>query len=153
MIQYKQKIEAIVIGASAGGIDALEIILTSLPESFSLPIIVVLHLPPDDPSILPQVFSHKIKMKVLEANEKELLNAGTVYFAPPAHHLLIEKNKTFSLTVESPVFFSRPSIDILFKSAADVYGKALVGILLTGANQDGALGLKKIKEMDKINKL
>ena len=146
MISLTKKIEAIVIGASAGGIQAVEKILSALPESYSLPIIIVIHLPANERSLLPEVFKHRLKMKVKEVNEKETIESGTVYFAPSAHHVLIEKNKTFSLSIEEPVLFSRPSIDILFKTAADCYGENLVGILLTGANEDGAQGLKKIKE-------
>lgn len=138
--------EAVVIGASAGGIEALGIILSMLPATYPLPIIIVLHLPSGQPSFLPEIFQHKIKLKVIEANEKETIMPGTVYFAPPSHHLLIEKNRTFSLNLEAPVFYSRPSIDILFKSASDTYGKNLVGILLTGANVDGASGLKEIRD-------
>lgn len=146
MTLFTKKIEAIVIGASAGGIKALKKILTPLPESYPLPIIIVLHIPPGEISLLPEIFSYKLKLKVKEAEEKDSINAGTVYFAPPGRHLLIKENKIFSLSIEDRVHFSRPSIDVLFKSAADSYGESLVGILLTGANQDGALGLKKIKE-------
>lgn len=146
MIPFTKKIEAVVIGASAGGIEALKKILPALPESFPIPIIIVLHIPAEEPSLLAEVFKHKLKLQVKEANDKESIQAGTVYFAQSGHHLFIEENKTFSLNKEKPVHFSRPSIDVLFKSAADSYGESLVGILLTGANEDGAQGLKKIKE-------
>lgn len=146
MIKFTKKMEAVVIGASAGGIEALKKILYDLPESFSLPVIIVLHLPAGQPSLLPGLFKHKLKLKVKEAEQLESIKGGTVYFAPPGHHLVIEKNKTFSLTLEAPVHFSRPSIDVLFESVAKSFGESLVGILLTGANEDGAMGLKKIKE-------
>lgn len=147
MIHFKTKIEAVVIGASAGGIDALEKILPALPESFPSPIIVVLHLPQNQPSHLAEIFEHKVKLKVKEAIEKENIKGGTIYFAPPGRHLVIENNKTFDLTTEEPVLFSRPSIDVLFKSAAEAYRENVVGILLTGASEDGAMGLKKINEL------
>ncbi|MDD4972714.1 MAG: chemotaxis protein CheB [Bacteriovorax sp.] len=146
MIPFTQKIEAVVIGTSAGGIEALEKILSVLSESYPLPIIIVLHLPAGKPSLLPEVFKHKVKLKVKEAAEKESIKPGIIYFAPPGHHLIIEKNKTFSLTLDEPILFSRPSIDVLFKSAAQTFGESLLGILLTGASEDGAMGLKNIKE-------
>lgn len=146
MNMFTNNIEAVVIGASAGGIEALDILLSALPETFSLPIIIVLHIPGGMPSLLTNIFESKVKLKVKEAVEKEYIEGGTIYFSPPGYHLLIEKDKTFSLSNEEPVRYSRPSIDILFESAADAYGDKLAGILLTGANEDGALGLKKIKE-------
>lgn len=150
MIPNAKKIEAVVIGASAGGIEALKKILPALPKTYPLPIIIVLHIPAGEPSLLPEVFRDKIKLKVKEANDKETIEPGTIYFAPSSYHLLIEENKTFSLSIKEPVLFSRPSIDILFQSAAKAYGESLVGILLTGANKDGAMGLKKIKEANGI---
>ncbi|HXH75903.1 MAG TPA: chemotaxis protein CheB [Bacteriovoracaceae bacterium] len=138
--------EAIVIGTSAGGIKALEKILSGLPATFSLPIIVVLHISAEYPSQLAELFRNKISLGTKEAEEKDLIKKGMVYFAPPGYHLLIEKDKSFSLTTEAPVHFSRPSIDVMFDSAADAFGEGLVGIILTGASRDGALGLRKIKE-------
>lgn len=145
-ISKLNNIEVVVIGTSAGGIKALKEILPHLPEDYFVPIIIVLHIPEGQPSLLPEIFESKLKLKVKEADEKETFQAGTVYFSPPGYHLLIENNKTFSLTIEEAVHFSRPSIDVLFESAAESYGDSVVGILLTGANTDGALGLKKIKE-------
>lgn len=142
-----KRIEAIVIGASAGGIDALRIILPSLPDAYPFPVIIVLHLPADQPSLLSEIFAPKVLLRVKEADEKEPISAGTIYFAPPGYHLLIESNHTFSFSLELTVQFSRPSIDVLFETAADAYGKGLVGVLLTGANEDGAQGLKRIEEM------
>jgi len=135
------KIKAIVIGASAGGISALQDILTGLPADFGLPIIVLLHLPENRESKLVELFAHFIKMPVREARDKDQIVAGTLYFASAGYHLSVEVDYSFSLSCEAPVFFSRPSIDVLMESAAHVYGKALLGILLTGANQDGANGL------------
>lgn len=138
--------KAVVIGASAGGIHALRKILSLLPDTYSFPIIIVLHVSASHRSTLPEVFKGIVKLPVKEAQEKEDIIGGTIYFAPPGYHLLIESDHTFSLSNEEPVYFSRPSIDVTFESAAYVYGKNLSGILLTGASQDGAMGLKKIKE-------
>ncbi|CAN7728667.1 chemotaxis protein CheB [Rhizobium sp. LjRoot98] len=133
--------EAIVIGASAGALEALSVILPSLPKDFALPIIIVVHIPPDKRSVLSELFRAKCHVHVLEAEDKEPLEASTAYFAPPDYHLLVETNNTLGLSSEDPVLFSRPSIDVLFESAADVYGPRLTAILLTGANQDGAKGM------------
>lgn len=136
--------EAIVIGASAGALEALSVILPSLPADFPASIIVVVHIPPDKRSVLAQLFQAKCRIKVIEAEDKEPLAPATAYFAPPDYHLLIEDKLTLSLTNEEPVLFSRPSIDVLFESAADVYGSNVIAILLTGANQDGARGLAAV---------
>ncbi|WP_422949310.1 chemotaxis protein CheB [Undibacterium sp. TC4M20W] len=132
------------IGASAGGISALQDILTGLPADYGLPIIVLLHLPENRESKLVELFAHFVKLPVREARDKDIISAGTIYFASAGYHLSIETDYSFSLSCEAPVFFSRPSIDILMESAAHVYGRRLVGILLTGANQDGAYGLSCI---------
>jgi two-component system chemotaxis response regulator CheB len=134
-------IEAVVIGASAGAIEALSVILPALPREFLLPVIIVVHVPPDKTSILAELFRDKCAVRVVEAEDKDRLQPGTVYFAPPGYHLLVEMDKTLSLSGDPPVFFSRPSIDVLFESAADAYGPALLAIIMTGANQDGALGI------------
>ena len=144
-IQAKlQRIKAVVIGASAGGVDALMDILPGLPASFGLPLLVVLHLPQSRHSQLAEIFGRRTSLQVREAADKETLTPGTLYFAPPGYHLLVETDHSLSLSCEAHVHFSRPSIDVLMESAADVYGSALAAILLTGANADGALGLDKI---------
>jgi two-component system chemotaxis response regulator CheB len=137
-------IQAIAIGTSAGGLEALSVILPALPQSFKLPIFVVVHVPPDRRSLLPELFRAKCRIPVREPEDKEPIADGTVYFAPPDYHLLVEKDNYLSLSSDEPVFYSRPSIDVLFESAADVYGPALMAIILTGANQDGAAGIKGI---------
>ena len=136
--------EAIVMGASAGALEALSVILPALPGDFHAPIIVVVHIPPDKRSVLAELFRAKCRIRVIEVEDKEPLQPASAYFAPPDYHLLVEDKKTLGLTNEEPVLFSRPSIDVLFESAADVYGAALTGILLTGANHDGAMGLAAI---------
>jgi two-component system chemotaxis response regulator CheB len=138
--------EAVVIGASAGALEALSIILPGLPADYGLPVCVVVHLPPNKKSLLTDLFQTKCCVKVREADDKEPICAGTVYFAPPGYHLLIERDKSLSLSNDEPVLYSRPSVDVLFESAADAYGPGLIGIVLTGANQDGARGLKAVAE-------
>jgi len=140
----KKRTEAVAIGASSGGIDALFSILPELPANYPFPILTVIHLPPDKESLLSEIFSARCKLKVCEAEDKQRLEPGTIYFAPPNYHLLVEKDKTLSLSNEEPVAFSRPSIDVLFESAADAYGEGLIGVILTGANSDGAEGLKAV---------
>ena len=138
--------EAVVIGASAGALEALSVILPALPAGFGLPLIVVVHVPPDKRSMLAELFQAKCRIPVREAEDKEPISGGTVYFAPPDYHLLIEAEKSLSLSSDEPVLFSRPSIDVLFESAADAYGSALIAVILTGANQDGAKGMKAVAE-------
>ena len=138
-------IEAIVIGASAGGVEALLSILSPLREGFELPIIVVLHLPDERRSHLAEVFARRVSMPVLEARDKTPVEAGTLYFAAPGYHLSVEQDRSFSLSLEARVHYSRPAIDYLFESAADAYGSALAAVLLTGANRDGARGLAQVK--------
>jgi two-component system chemotaxis response regulator CheB len=138
--------EAVVIGGSAGALEALSVILPALPAQFRLPVIVVVHVPPDKPSVLAEVLQAKCRIAVQDAEDKEPISAGTVYFAPPDYHLLVETEKSLSLSTDEPVLHSRPSIDVLFESAADAYGSALIAIILTGANHDGAKGMKAVVE-------
>jgi two-component system chemotaxis response regulator CheB len=138
--------EAVVIGASAGALEALSVILPALPGGFRLSLIVVVHVPPDKRSVLAELFQAKCRIPVREAEDKEPIIDGTVYFAPPDYHLLVEADRSLALSSDEPVLFSRPSIDVLFESAADAYGSALIAIILTGANQDGAKGMKAVAE-------
>lgn len=140
-------IEAVVMGASAGGVDALLAVLPGLPATFSLPIVVVVHVPQGRHSLLAHLFGLRLSLAVREATDKESIAPATVYFAPAGYHLSVEADRSFSLSCEGAVHFSRPSIDVLMESAADVYGPALAGILLTGANFDGAAGLARIKAL------
>jgi len=136
--------EAIVIGASAGALEALSVIIPSLPADFGLPVMVVVHVPADKKSILAELFQAKCNIQVREAEDKEPVRGGTAYFAPADYHLLVEADKSLSLSNDEPVLYSRPSVDVLFESAADAYGPGLIGIVLTGANQDGAKGLNAV---------
>ncbi len=139
-------IEAIVVGASAGGVEALLSIFGELPADFGLPIVAVLHLPDERRSQLADVFARRLRIPVKEARDKELIEAGTLYFAGPGYHLSVEQDRSLSLSQEDRVHHSRPAIDYLFSSAADAYGTGLLAILLTGANQDGARGLAHVKQ-------
>lgn len=139
------RVRAIVIGASAGGVEALLGILGPLRKGFTLPIIVVLHLPDERRSQLAEVFARRVAMRVEEAGDKTPVEAGTLYFATPGYHLSVEQDRSFSLSLEDRVHYSRPAIDFLFESAADVYGPSLAAVLLTGANRDGAKGLAQVK--------
>ena len=139
-----RSVHAIVIGASAGGVEALSVLLPALPAGLLASVFIVLHIPRDAPSMLQEVFEPRCALPVLEAEDKLPVFAGTVYFAPPDYHLLIDAGPHLALSSDELVNFSRPSIDVLFESAADVYGAGLLGILLTGANQDGAAGLDAV---------
>lgn len=139
-------LRAVVIGASAGGVDALLMLLSDLPSGWRLPIVVVIHLPDPHDSRLAEVFAQRLSIEVREAEDKLPIEEGALYFAPSGYHLSIESDLCFSLSCEPPVLFSRPAIDVLMSSAADAYGPALIGILLTGANEDGAAGLLQIHE-------
>jgi two-component system, chemotaxis family, protein-glutamate methylesterase/glutaminase len=136
--------QAVVIGVSAGALEALSIILPSLPREYSLPVMVVVHVPPDKTSVLVDLLAAKCVVRVVEAADKEPICRGTAYFAPPGYHLLVEMDKSLSLSNDQPVHYSRPSVDVLFESAADAYGAALVAVILTGANHDGANGMKAV---------
>jgi two-component system chemotaxis response regulator CheB len=140
----KGRIEAIVIGASAGGVEALSVILPLLPATFRPSLLIVLHLPRERPSLLVEIYEKRCVLPIREADDKEPVEPGTVYFAPPDYHMLVEKNRQIALSTDEPVHFSRPSVDVLFESAADVYGDRLLGVILTGANEDGAAGLHAI---------
>lgn len=140
------KYRAIVIGTSAGGMDAIKSILIPLQKGFPAPIIIVQHLSPHSDGYMAKYLNELCKVNVKEADEKEKILPGNVYIAPANYHLLVEKDETLSLTVDPKVNYSRPSIDILFESAAEVYESELIGVILTGGNGDGSEGLKIIKE-------
>jgi len=139
------RIDAIVIGASAGGVEGLSVLLPALPASMRAAVFIVLHLPREHRSVLSEIFARNCAIAVKEAEDKEPIQAATAYFAPPDYHLLLDQGPQIALSVDEPVHFSRPSVDVLFESAADLYGKRLLGVILTGANQDGAAGLAAVK--------
>ncbi|HSI45523.1 MAG TPA: chemotaxis protein CheB [Methylophilus sp.] len=142
-----QAIQAIVVGASAGGIEAMMQIFCPLPPNYPLPIISVIHMPDHHDSHLAEVFQQWTRIKVEDAEDKASIQKGRLYFAPAGYHLLVEQDATFSLSCELPVNYSRPSIDLMMQTAAQAYTSGLLGILLTGANLDGALGMKTIKQL------
>jgi len=148
-------VDAIVLGASAGGVDALLAILSALPSSFMLPMVAVVHIPRDQPSLLVEVLGARAHIAVREACDKDVLQQGLV-IAPPDYHVLLDvdsgglhlagaQDVHLALSNDEPVSYCRPSIDVLFQSAADVFGRRVAGLVLTGANDDGALGLQAIK--------
>jgi len=141
----RRRICAVVMGASAGGIEALEVLLPALPADTGAAVLIVLHLRRERSSLLTEIFSPLCVLPVSEAQDKEPVRAGRVYFAPPDYHLLVDRGPQLALSVDEPVHFSRPSIDVLFESAADIYGPALLGIILSGANDDGSAGLAAVR--------
>jgi two-component system chemotaxis response regulator CheB len=138
--------DAIVIGTSAGGLDALGIILPLLDPRLPVPVIIVQHISASSDSFIITYFDRLCSLTVKEAEEKESLQPGFVYFAPPDYHVLIEDDRTISLSNEEKINFSRPSIDVLFETASWVFKSRLIGIILTGANWDGAAGSQQIKK-------
>jgi len=140
----KYAYDAIVIGASAGGLYAMMRMLKALPADYPIPVIIVQHRSKDERQLLEEVLQQHCSIHIKQADEKEKIRAGIVYIAPPDYHLLIEKDGTFSLSFDAPVNYSRPSIDVLFETAAGVFKEKLLGIILTGANKDGAQGIKEI---------
>lgn len=139
--------EAIVVGTSAGGLTALSSILGKLPHDYSIPIIIVQHRAKDSQDLFEEVLQKKCKIRIKQADEKESIKAGNVYVAPPDYHLLVETDKTFSLSADEHVQFSRPSIDVLFESAAVAFREKLIGIILTGSNADGSAGISTISKL------
>ena len=137
----------IAIGASAGGVEALGIVLRALPASCRAAVVVVLHLAPGRSSQLPQLYAGRCQLPLREAQDKETLQGGTVYFAPPDYHLQVEPDGCFSLSQEEPVYFSRPSIDVLLETAAHAYRRNMLAIILTGASADGAAGLARVRQL------
>lgn len=138
--------KAVVIGASAGGLSAFKFVLTALNKDFKLPVLIVQHISAHSDNFITIHLNGLSNIKVKEAEEKEEINGGTAYFSPPNFHMLVEEDKTISLSVEEKVNYARPSIDVLFETAAYAYSNQLIGILLTGANYDGAAGLKMIHD-------
>jgi two-component system chemotaxis response regulator CheB len=138
--------EAVVVGASAGGLSALQAILALLPADFRMPILIVQHRWPTQDDLIAFTLNECCRLKVKEADQNEFVQRGHVYIAPANYHLLVERDRSLSLSIDEKVCYSRPSIDVLFETAADVYRAALIGVLLTGANHDGTAGLRKIKQ-------
>jgi two-component system chemotaxis response regulator CheB len=137
-------VDLVVIGGSAGAIDVLRQVLPRLTARFKPTVAIVIHLPPEGPLVLHQLLAGPDTPPMKVAEDKEPLAPGTIYFAPPDYHLLIEGGYTFALSIDPRVQFVRPAIDVLFESAAEAFGDRVLGIILSGANADGAAGLQAI---------
>lgn len=151
--------EFIVVGASLGGLHALEILLTGLPKDFPVPVAIAQHRHKASDDSLSIVLQRQSALPITEVEDKDTIMPGRVYLAPPDYHLLVEESQTqwdsdgeyrtsvptFALSTEAPVLYARPSIDVLFESAADAYGEKVIGVILTGASNDGTQGLARIK--------
>ena len=143
----RQPMKAVAIGASAGGVEALLVLLRALPPDFPLPLLVVLHVAANHKGDLAGVFERQCALPVREAEDKDAIARATVYLAPPGYHMQVEPDLSLSLSLDEPVHFSRPSIDVLFESAAFAYGAGLLAIVLTGASEDGSAGLATVKRL------
>ncbi len=137
--------DLVVVGASWGGLDALTTLVRALPDDIVVPIVIVQHRGPDAESFLSGLLQQWTGRVVGEPEDKEPIEPGHIYVAPANYHLLVEE-EYFSLTTEAPVRYSRPSIDVMFGSAAHAYGERLIGVVLTGANEDGSRGLQCVQE-------
>jgi len=144
MAKDKHIYDLLVVGGSNGGMEAFIKILEGLDDGFQLPIAFVLHQQRGSKSLLPAILGGHTQIRVSEPVDKEIIQPGNIYIAPPDYHLLIEPDKTFSYSYSEPLNYSRPSIDILFETAAEAFGNKVAGLLLTGANSDGSAGLKSI---------
>jgi two-component system, chemotaxis family, protein-glutamate methylesterase/glutaminase len=138
--------ELIVIGGSAGALDVLLELGGALGGGLAVPIVIVLHLQASQPSLVPGLLARACRRTVREVEDKQAMQAHAIYIAPPNYHVLVERDRTLALSVDAAVHFSRPSIDVLFESAADGLGPAVIGIVLSGANEDGAQGLRRIHQ-------
>jgi len=141
-----REVDLVVIGGSAGAIEVLQRTLRQLPSHFGPATAIVIHLPAEGPFLFADIFAREGGPKVKPAEDKEPIVGGTIYLATPDYHLLVEKNRTFALSQDERVHYSRPAIDVLFESAAEAYGSRLMGVILSGANADGAAGLKAIAQ-------
>ncbi|MGI4789140.1 MAG: chemotaxis protein CheB [Janthinobacterium lividum] len=137
----------VAIGTSAGGLNAVSLILSALPASFPAPILVVQHLSPEFPSKLASILNNLTDLRVKEAEEGDCLQPGHVYVAPPGTHLLVNPNQFLSLSLSAKVHHCRPSVDVLFRSVATTFGPRAIGVVLTGGDGDGASGIQGIKAM------
>ncbi len=138
--------DLIVIGASYGGIEALITLLPELSKKVSIPIVVVIHTCEQEDNLLAEIFSKKCNARVVVAEERITMDEKTIYFSPSGYHLLVDETGMFSYSSEQRVSYSKPSIDVLFESAAIAFDEKVIAIILTGANEDGAYGIKKIHE-------
>jgi two-component system chemotaxis response regulator CheB len=148
MIPDARGVEAIAIGASAGGLDALEVVLPALDVRCVASVLVVVHVQRRRPSLLEGLFAPRCALPIREALDKQPLRGGAIYFAPPDYHLLVDRDAgdepSLALSIDEPVLFSRPSIDVLLESAAECWQQRVMGVVLSGASEDGVRGLGAI---------
>lgn len=142
----RRRYQAVVIGCSTGGLRALTAIVSELDAGLSIPVILVCHTGAEDVDLLCELLARVSRLPVREAAERERPVAGTVHVAPSGYHLHLEADRHFALSIDAKVCFVRPAIDVLFQSAADAYRSKLIGVVLTGANEDGAQGLASIRQ-------
>ncbi|WDP90855.1 MAG: chemotaxis protein CheB [Desulfobacter sp.] len=142
---YRTQYTALAVGVSAGGLKALSAILPRLSPAMEPPVIIVQHMSPDSDDFLIHHFDKLCRLRVKEAEDKMPVERGTIYFAPANYHLLVEEDLSFALSTEARVQYSRPSIDVLFETAAEAFGEGLAGLILTGANTDGARGITAVR--------
>jgi two-component system chemotaxis response regulator CheB len=137
--------EIVVIGTSLGGFQALQIVLGDLPKDFPLPIAVIQHRSSEDSGMLAPLLANHVHLPVVEIEDKQPIDSGLIFIGPSNYHVLIDDGR-FALSTDEPVLHARPSIDVLFESAAEAFGEGVVGVLLTGMSRDGTSGLKRIRE-------
>lgn len=144
-LQVQHAVDAIAIGASTGGVEALVRLLPALPADTRASVFVVLHRPRERTSLLTEIFAPLCRLPVQDVRDKDPVLAGTIYFAPPDYHLLLDDGPQLALSMDAPVEFSRPSINVLLESAARIYGARLLALVLTGAGSDGAAGMQAVQ--------
>lgn len=141
----RSRYEVVVIGASWGGVEALTELVAALPTDFPVPVVVVQHQHPHSRDALARILGRTTSLMVKDVEDKDVMRAGGVYLAPANYHLLLERDGCFALSLDPPVQFCRPSLDVTFASLAGILGKRCIGVVLTGANEDGADGIRRIK--------
>jgi two-component system chemotaxis response regulator CheB len=139
--------DVVAIAASAGGLTAINVVLSSLPASFPAPIVIVQHLDPRHRSLMAEILSRNTQLEVKQADEGEIIRPGMVYIAPPDRHLLVNSDNTLALTQSELVHFVRPSADLLFESVAASHKERAIAVVLTGSGSDGSMGVQAIKKM------
>jgi two-component system chemotaxis response regulator CheB len=147
LVSASDTFEIVALAASAGGLQALSEVLSGLPADFPIPIAVVQHLDPRHRSLMAEILGKRTKLQVRQAENGDTLEPGTVYIAPPDHHLLVNRDGTLSLSHSEMVHFVRPSADLLFESVAASHKDRAIAVVLTGAGRDGAMGIEAVKKM------
>jgi two-component system chemotaxis response regulator CheB len=146
LVQPKDGFEIVAIGSSAGGLQALTVVLMALPVEFPVPVVAVQHLDPRHRSLMAEILSRRIRLPITEAKHGQCLETGVVYIAPPNQHLLVNPDHSLTLTQTELVHFVRPSVDLLFESVAGSYAERAIAVVLTGTGSDGNMGVQAIKK-------